>query len=251
MRPPGLLAALIVSAAIGVLETACQTGLLQHSVVLPPSEIAASLWNILQSGAFNRAIFLTLSNIFITAALAIFFGFVVGVLLHSVSYLRAGLEPFLASYYAIPTFIFYPVFIVLFGVGSASIIAISVLLAIVAMITATLSGLDRVPIVLRKTAKVMRLNTLETAVSILLPSALPYLVTGARLAIAYAFIGVIASEFILSDQGVGYAISYAYNNFDNQTMYGLILLIILIVVGTNMLLDAFDRRQPAQTARNR
>ena len=57
-----------------------------------------------------------------------------------------------------------------------------------------------------------------------LPAAAPHLFTGVRLAVAYAFIGVIASEFILSGEGLGYAIAYSYNNFDNRTMYGLMLL---------------------------
>ena len=66
--------------------------------------------------------------------------------------------------------------------------------------------------------------------------------TGARLAVAYSFIGVIASEFILSGDGIGYSIAYAYNNFDNRTMYGLMLLVIVVVTAVNAVLDAVDRR---------
>jgi len=159
------------------------------------------------------------------------------------------LEPYLASYYAVPTFIFYPVFIVLLGVGSAPIIAIAVLLAIVAMITATLNGLDRVPRVFDKTGRILHLSPLQLAVLVQLPAALPYLFTGARLAVAYSFIGVIASEFVLSADGIGYAIAYAYNNFDNRTMYGLMLLIIVVVIAVNTMLDVLDRRLQSRLRR--
>jgi NitT/TauT family transport system permease protein len=176
-------------------------------------------------------------------------GFAIGILLHAIPFLRRGIEPYLASYYAVPTFIFYPVFIVLLGVGSASIIAIAVLLAVVAMVTATLTGLDHIPRVLIRTARVMRLSPMQRALLVQLPAAGPALFTGARLSVAYAFIGVIASEFILSGDGMGYAIAYAYNNFDNRTMYGLMLLIILLVSAVNLALDLVDRRLQSRLRR--
>ena len=95
------------------------------------------------------------------------------------------------------------------------------------MIVNTLNGLDRVPPVLLKTARIMRLGPIDTALRLTLPSAGPYLLTGVKLAVAYAFIGIIGSEFILSRGGIGYEISFAYNNFDNATMYPLIVLILL------------------------
>ena len=82
-----------------------------------------------------------------------------------------------------------------------------------------------------------------------LPAAAPYLFTGARLAVAYSFIGVIASEFILSGDGLGYAIAYAYNNFENRTMYGLMLLIVVVVSGVNAGLEVLDRRLQSRVQR--
>jgi NitT/TauT family transport system permease protein len=126
------------------------------------------------------------------------------------------------------------------------IIAIGVLQAIVAMVTATLSGLDRIPRVMRKSAQMMRMPRWRSALFIELPAALPYLFTGVKLAVAYAFIGVIASEFILSGSGIGYAIAYAYNNFENRDMYALMLFVLLLVTAINMVLNAFDRHFQAR-----
>ncbi|PZP42696.1 MAG: nitrate ABC transporter permease [Azospirillum brasilense] len=242
MKRKGLLSLAVVAAMVLALEVACRTGLVAASVIIPPSEIVLSLGHLLAQGEFNGAIALTLTNVVIATVLSVVGGFMLGVLIHASSFLRAGLEPYLASYYAVPTFIFYPVFIILFGVGSAAIIAIAVMLSIVAMITATLNGLDRISKVLSKTARMMRMPAWQNAVLIQLPAAAPHLFTGVRLSIAYSFIGVIASEFILSGDGIGYAISYAYNNFENRTMYGLMLLIILVVSVVNIVLDVLDRR---------
>jgi NitT/TauT family transport system permease protein len=155
----------------------------------------------------------------------------------------------LASYYSVPTFMFYPVFIVLFGVGRSPIIAIAVLLAIVAMITATLNGLDRIPTVLRKTARMHRMSKVSTALLVELPATAPYLFTGVKLAVAYSFIGVIASEFILSGSGLGYEIAYAYNNFENPKMYALMLLVLVSVTAVNSVLNAVDNRLQARQRR--
>ena len=86
------------------------------------------------------------------------------------------------------------------------------------------------------------MSTLGTAVKIRLPFAAPYIFTGFKLAVAYAFVGVVGAEFITSSRGIGYEISYAYNNFDNAVMYPLILLILVIAIVVNMSLYAWERR---------
>jgi NitT/TauT family transport system permease protein len=115
------------------------------------------------------------------------------------------------------------------------------LFAMVAMIVATLAGLDRVPRVLLKTARVHRLSPFEEMWRIRLPAAAPHLFSGIKLAVAYSFIGVIAGEFILSTMGVGHEIAYAYDNFDNPRMYGLILFVLAVVTIFNMLVYAYER----------
>jgi NitT/TauT family transport system permease protein len=176
-------------------------------------------------------------------------GGLLGIGIHAVPRLRAALDPLFASYYAVPTFLFYPVLIVFFGVGRTAIVATAVLMGCVAMILATLNGLDRVPGVLLRTGQVLKLGRADLVRSIILPAAAPFMFSGAKLSVAYAFIGVIASEFIMSGDGLGYAIANAYNEFDNRTMYGLMLLIILAVTVINGVLHAWDQRLQARLRR--
>lgn len=232
----------VVVVFILAFEALCRLGVLPRTVVLPPSEMATSLWHLLDTGEFNTDIVSTLQDVAIASALSIALGFALGIAIHAIPRLRATLEPLLASYYAIPTFMFYPVFIVVFGVSDRAIIAIAVLLSIVAMIASTLTGLDRIPRVLRKTAAIYRMGLARRALLIDLPAAAPHLFTGIKLAFAYAFIGVIASEFILSDRGIGYSIAFAYHDFDVRTMYALMLLLIVLVTGANMTLQFWEDR---------
>jgi NitT/TauT family transport system permease protein len=239
----------VVAGLVLALELLCRTGVIPMGVMIAPSQMLVHLGEILGSGKFNADIRASLINIAVASLAAVVAGFLIGLLIHSLPLLRHAIEPLLASYYAVPTFIFYPVFIVMLGVGPLPIIAIGVLLAVVTMITATLSGLDRIPKVMRKSAQMFRMPRWRSALFIELPAALPYLFTGVKLAVAYAFIGVIASEFILSGVGIGYAIAYAYNNFESQDMYALMLLVLLLVTGVNMVLNAFDRRFQARRQR--
>ena len=82
-----------------------------------------------------------------------------------------------------------------------------------------------------------------------MPCAAPYLFTGVKLALSYAFIGVVGAEFILSRDGLGYEINFAFNNFDNAVMYPLILLILLIATGLNATLQHWERRLLARRSR--
>ena len=73
-----------------------------------------------------------------------------------------------------------------------------------------------------------------------LPAASPHLMTGLRLAVAYSVIGIIAGEFILATEGIGRRVALAYNNFDNKTMYALLVLILAFAIGINAVLGALE-----------
>jgi NitT/TauT family transport system permease protein len=233
---------LVVGAAIAALEVLCLAGVIDKITMQPPHLIARDLYRMLVSGRMNAAIAKTLTNTVVALLLSLGVGIVVGALLHRFRALRNTLDPLFATYYAVPVFAFYPFFIVVFGLGDLPQILIAFMLGVVAVIVNTLNGLDRVPVVLLKTARIMRLSPVDTALRMTLPSAGPYIVTGIKLAVAYAFIGVIGSEFIMSRGGIGYEISFAYTSFDNATMYPLIVLILLASVVINAALSRWERR---------
>ena len=233
---------LVIVATVGVIEALCRGGVIDAFTMIPPSQMVSGLLRVFGLPEMPRHIAQTLVNVAVTLVLAVVVGFIVGAVLFMLPRVRRVVDPLLASYYAIPIFVFYPLFIVLFGLNRYPQIAIGFLLAVVAMIINTLNGFDRVPSVLLKTARVLRMSRAAAIRRIILPYATLYIMTGLKLAVAYSFIGVIAAEFILSGEGMGYEINFAYNNFDNRVMYPLILLIILISTAINMLLYAWEKR---------
>jgi NitT/TauT family transport system permease protein len=233
---------IVVAAILAVLEALCLTGVIDKITMQPPHAIAIDLFRLVASGKMNAAIVKTLTNTVIALLLALGVGIVLGVLLHRNRALRDTLDPLFATYYAVPVFAFYPFFIVVFGLGDLPQILIAFMLGVVAVIVNTLSGLDRVPPVLLKTARVLRFSPVDTALHVTLPAAMPHIMTGIKLAVAYAFIGVIGSEFIMSRGGIGYEISFAYLNFENAIMYPLIVLILLASIAINAALTRWEQR---------
>jgi NitT/TauT family transport system permease protein len=232
----------LVVGSILLLEWLCRTGRIDHRTLIPPSEMAARLTDLFITGDIVNDTIETFTCVGAAFFLAVSAGFLAGVVIHAVPRLRRALNPLLASYYSIPFFVFYPLFIAFFGLNKIPLIVIGFVFAAAAMVLATLGGLDRVPSSLIKSARIMRLSGAQTVRLITLPAAAPYLFAGLKLALAYAFIGVIAGEFILSGGGLGYSIAYAYNNFDNDTMYATMLFVLIVATIMNGILHTWEQR---------
>jgi NitT/TauT family transport system permease protein len=242
MKPATLIRSALILAAIAALEIACRLGWVTPLTIVPPSRMATGLLEVLADPEIAGEVLLTLRDIAAAAASSIVAGFAAGALLHAWPRARGALDPLLTSYYAVPVFVFYPVFIVLFGFNRLPVIAVGFLFAVMAMITSTLTGLDRVPRVLRKVARTLHLGPLRTVLLVTMPAAAPQFIAGMKFAIAYSFVAVLGAEFIMASAGIGYRISLSFSNFDNAQMYALILLVLILITLINAVLFALERR---------
>ena len=241
MRRATLYQIAVVAGLVALLEALCLGGAIDKITMPPPHRIAVDFVRLMLAGKLYPEIGKSLANVLLAFVLAYVVGIATGTVLHGFRTVRETLDPLFATYYAIPIFAFYPLFILIFGLGDGPQVLIGFLLGVVAVIVTMLNGLDRVPRVLRKTALIGRLGPFETAMHVTLPFCAPYLLTAAKLALAYAFIGVIGSEFIMARSGMGYEIGFAYTNFDNATMYPLIVLILLLSIILNGLLTHWEK----------
>ncbi|CAN5732863.1 ABC transporter permease [soil metagenome] len=246
MSKAGWIRLVVLAVFFGTVEALCRTGVISPKMVIAPSAMVQSMVKLLSSGEFNEDIRQTLSSVGIAMSLSIVSGFAAGCVLYWLPPLRRTVDPLLAAYYSLPHFAFYPLLIVIFGLGALPLIVLATLFAMVAMIMATLGGLDRIPRVLIKTARMQRLSLLSEIWHIRLPAAAPHLFSGLKLAVTYSFIGVIAGEFILSTSGLGHQIAFAYDNFENSKMYGLILFVLCIATSFNLLVFAYEQRLARQ-----
>jgi NitT/TauT family transport system permease protein len=204
--------------------------------LIPPSEMVLAMLRALRDPAVLDDFGLTLGEVATATLLAALIGVIGGLSLHSFPRMRRALEPFIASYYALPLFALYPVLVVVFGVGTKPIVATGVLYSAMSVVVGTLTGLDRIPPVFRKAAKVHKLGPMGSMWHVLVPACAPEILNGVALSVGYAFVAVIASEFLLASRGVGHAIADAYNTFQTERMYGLVLALAVLVVLVNLAL---------------
>ena len=242
MNRSTLIRTLLIAGFFVLLEALCRYGVIGRMTLVPPSTMVTKLWSLMGTEKFWGQAYSTTRNIFVAAALSLVAGFIGGVILHGLPRVRRALEPVMVSYYALPFFVFYPLAIVIFGMNDIPIILMGFLYALIAMVSNTISGIDRIPPVLGKVGRTFRMGPLQSAFLIQLPAAAPYLFTGAKLALGYSIAGVIGSEFILSAAGLGYSISYAYNDFDNASMYALLLFVIIFVTLLLTALNVAEKR---------
>jgi NitT/TauT family transport system permease protein len=236
----------LIGGILLAIEAACRLGFVHKTTLAPPSVMLMALADEFASGRILPDLTETLICIVASTVIATIGGFLVGLALHSFPRLRDAVRPILASYYSIPIFAFYPALAAMMGLGVAPIIIIAVLNAIVGMIISTEDALDRFPRVLTKLAQTHHFTWWQRAIHLQLPAMLPNLLGGVKLVVAYSFIGVIGSEFLMAAIGVGYQISYSYNEFNVPRMYGLMLLVIILVALANLLLGVPERRFAAR-----
>ena len=242
-RPAFWRIAIVLGVLVG-LEALCRMGAIGRITMVPPTAMLMAAGAAFTDPALRASMLATVGEVVAAAALSLVVGAALGLALWRKPGWRLVAEPVLGVWYAVPIFVFYPVMIVLFGVGQAPIVAIAFVFSLAAMVTSTLAALDRIPPALVRTARMLRLNPWRRVLYVLAPAALPHLLAGMRLVIAYTLIAAIAGEFILSSTGIGHEIAFAYDNFETGKMYGLIVIVIVLAVGLNAALGAGSRAVP-------
>jgi NitT/TauT family transport system permease protein len=243
MKKENIVQILIVIFCLALYEIAVRIGWLDSFTFIPFTEMVRSMFQSLGDADFFRGhIWPTFFEIIISFIGAAILGVGVGLLLWRSDFLHFAFQPYLLLFYAVPFFSIYPIFITLFGTGPLPVIMVGIFFSAPAVMSNTAIGFRETKSVLVKYGQSLNLPFTKMLRYIYFPSAWPYIFSGLKLATAYSIIGVIATEFILSARGIGYSVSYAYNNFDLYGMYGAILLVILISLLSNLILGYIENR---------
>jgi NitT/TauT family transport system permease protein len=142
--------------------------------------------------------------------------------------LTRALERYILAFYAIPKISIAPLFILIFGIGLSSKIAIVVMEAFFILFYNTLQGVISINEEFVQVAKVMGASRSVVLRKILLPACLPSIFTGLRLAVPYAVIGAVLGEYIASNKGIGWLVLYSGSVVDATGLFVAIVLLLLI-----------------------
>ena len=135
----------LIVGAIALIEALCRFGVINPLTMLAPSQMAAALTQMITAGELTAPAARTFAEVGAAFAVSVAAGVGVGGTPASQPRVRWALDPLLASWYAVPFFVFYPLLVALFGLNTLPLIAIGVIFGAPAMILSTLAGLDRVP----------------------------------------------------------------------------------------------------------
>jgi NitT/TauT family transport system permease protein len=211
------------------------------SVVLPsPAQIFSAATG--SFGEFVEGFKITLFEFVTAAVIASLFGVLFGALMGLTKLGVAASGPILASLFAVPLITWYPLFMTWFGLGSASKIAYGVVSGIFPIAIATLNGVSGVDQQKLVFGRSIGCSQFQLFSRIILPMALPSIVTGLRVGIALTLIGVIVAEMLSSLGGIGYVISYHRTMFNTGHVYFGIIIAVLCAYGVNRGLTALEKR---------
>jgi NitT/TauT family transport system permease protein len=232
----------VIIAAVAALEVVPRVGLGDAITLIPLSRIVPEFFELLSDGELTPHLLSTGGAFVLSFLLAGVTGVPLGYLLWRYEPLKRTLDPYLTTYYAIPIFAFYPLLLAIFGFNILPVVVISWAWAVVAVVLNTAIGFGEVPRVFVKVGQSMNLSRWQLLSRIFFPAAVPYVFTGLKLGMVYSLIGVIASEFVLSTQGLGYLVSYNYTNFRTAAMYSAMFLILFLAILLNWALNSIERR---------
>jgi NitT/TauT family transport system permease protein len=232
----------IVVAVLVAVEALPRLGVVDELTLVPLTEMADQLVVMLGSGVLTPHLVSTGSMVLAAFLLACASGMLGGYVLWRFPRTYRVLDPYLTSYYAMPFFAFYPVLVAIFGLSRTPIILIAWAWAVVAVIVGTVGGLRKIPVVYHKVARVYQLSGWQAFRRVYVPAAAPLVFNGVKLALSYSIIGVIASEFILAPNGLGWLVSYNYENFAVAQMYAVMLLIVVFTIALTSAIGVVQRR---------
>jgi NitT/TauT family transport system permease protein len=196
----------------------------------PPSAIAVAFVELARSGELESALLSSMTTFAIGMTLAIVIGVAVGVAMGRFRLLECIVEPYVSALYSTPSIALIPLFVLWFGVGMVSKAFIIFFLSVFIVIINTYTGVKNLSQSTLDVGAAFGANQRQTFQMIVLPAALPFIMSGLRLAIGRGVMAMIVAEFFTSVSGLGGMIVKYGNFFQTAKMFVPIILVSAIGV---------------------
>jgi len=223
-------------------ESVVRLGWVNPFFVSQPSAIAASLSRAASSGELWHNIAVSFREFAIGYGLAAVVGFLAGALAGRFRTVEYALDPFLWFLYSAPLIAFYPIFVLWFGLGTPTVIAMTFLLSFPQIAASTLNGIQNVNPGLIRAARSFGATEGDLLWKIVLPASVPTVIAGLRLGIGRALMGVVVGELFGATAGLGYSISYYGALLKTTDMIASLVVIVVLGVLCTQGLSALEAR---------
>ncbi len=150
-------------------------------------------------------------------------------------------EPILVALYSIPKVTLYPVILLIFGIGMPAKVAFGAIHGIVPISIFALNAIRNINPVYLRTGQVLRMSPLSATRKILIPAALPEIVTGIRVGFSLTLIGTLLGEMFGAQRGLGHMLLQAMTRHNMDAIMALTLLLVVFAAVVNAALLSLDR----------
>jgi NitT/TauT family transport system permease protein len=190
----------------------------------------------LQTGAFWEHVGATMEALFLSLAIGLVGGLVIGILF-GLS-VRAGIiaEPILTSLYSLPKVTLYPLVLLIFGLGVSAKVAYGVMHGIIPVILIVMTSIRHLKPVYLRTARVLRLSKFDVIRTLVIPATTPDLLTAVRLGFSLSLLGVLIGEMFASKRGLGFLVMNAVEFSNVPLILSVIVFLFAFAMSINGIL---------------
>jgi NitT/TauT family transport system permease protein len=195
-----------------------------------PSQIAQGFLALIESGQLFRELRVSALPFLYGFTAAVVVGVSLGIVMGWRTRVGHTLDPLMTALYASPLVALAPLVIVFFGVGPGAKAGIIFLLAVFPFVFNAYAGVRAVDALLISVVRSLGGSEKDLYLKVIVPSVLPYIVAGARIAVGRALVGILVGEFFAASEGIGYAIAKFGDMFALDRMFACILVLMVIAV---------------------
>jgi sulfonate transport system permease protein len=216
--------------------------LIKEVYVSKPTAVTARLYELFASGEIFPHLWTTGQELVLGYVIGVAGGILGGYALGRSPRLANIFEPYVMAFYGIPKIALAPLFIIWFGIGIGSKVALAAIMVFFLVFYNVYTGVRSVDRELVNLTLVMGANQRQLSYHVYFPAASPYVLLGMRMAVPYSVIGVIVGEFTSSVQGLGLFIHEASSTYDPAGVFAGIVILLAFVVVANFLAGRLERR---------
>ena len=206
-----------------VWEICSRTNLIDRRILAPPTVIASTIVQLIQTGVLLPQAGTTLARFFVGFFVGLIPGTLIGLAMGVSPWTRSIVQPLVAAFYPLPRIALFPIILILVGLNETSNVILISLGPFFTMIITTMAAVLNVEPIYKEVAKSFGARTRDLYFDVMFPAALPVIMGGVKLSVGLALLNTVAVEFLVADNGIGHLIWNSWTTLSiSQSVAGLV-----------------------------
>ena len=222
-------------------QSGVSAGVLDKFFFSRPTDIVARVWQMIASGVIWGHLATTIIEASLSFLIGVSAGVLFGFVLARNRFLAGLLDPYIRVANALPRVVLAPIFLLWFGLGIWSKVALGVTVVFFIVFFNTFQGVREVDPVIVNNARMLGASERQLIRHVLIPSALTWIFSSLHISIGFAIIAVVVGEYLGASKGVGYMISQAEGVFDTTGVFAGMSILAGVVLVVGALVDRLER----------